>query len=64
LKHWRSAALIDTHTVFPGTGHPLSRRVFQAVDSMFKAGEACLFNRTDVQDQASILIGVKMTHEV
>jgi hypothetical protein len=31
---------------------------------MFKAGEACLFNRTDVQDQASILIGVETTHEV
>ena len=64
LKHWRSAALIDIHTVFSGAGHPLPRRVFEAVDSMFKPGEACLFNRTDVQDQASILIGVETTHEV
>jgi hypothetical protein len=50
--------------VFSGTGHPLPGRVFEAVDSMFKPVKACLFNRTDVQDQASILIGVKMTHEV
>jgi hypothetical protein len=64
LKHWRSTALIDIHTVFSGTGHPLPGRVFEAVDSMFKPGKACLFNRTDVQDQASILIGVETTHEV
>lgn len=64
LKHRDTASMIHLDFLLFGEAYALGSWIMKAMDGMFKLGMVCSLNRTNIQDQTSILIGSKPINKV